>query len=72
MSEDRIAKRNRGNASGVWLLVALALVAGLLLVAAVLKNNARLIHGRLEAEAAAAAPVQESSTGTHARSLPLE
>lgn len=76
MSEDRIAKRNRGNASGLWLLGALALVASLLLIAAVLKTNARLAHGRLEAEAAATAPGEKSSTGsptgTHTRPLPLE
>jgi hypothetical protein len=76
MPEDRIAKRNRGNASGLWLLAALALLAGLLVLAAMLKTSAERQHARLEAEAAAPASGEKSSTGSlagiSARPLPLE
>lgn len=76
MSEDRIARRNRGNASGLWLLAALALVAALLVIAAVLQSDARSAHARLETEAEASAPREKSSTvsptGTQAPPLPLE
>ncbi len=75
MAEDRVARRNRGNPSGLWLLVALALVAALLVVAAALKSSATRQHARLEAESAALYPGEKSSTGSPtgigARPLPL-
>lgn len=75
MAEDRVARRNRGNSSGLWLLAALALVAGLLVLAAMLKSSANRQRARLEVEAATIHTGEKSSTGSRtgipARPLPL-
>ena len=75
MTEDRIARRNRGNANGLWLLAALTLVAGLLVIAVVLKTSAERQRARIETEAAATAPHEKSSTnsptGSPASPLPV-
>lgn len=75
MAEDRVARRNRGSALGLWLLVALAAVAALLVVAAALKSSAARQHARLEGETAALHAGEKSSTGSptgiRAEPLPL-
>ncbi|HWW11263.1 MAG TPA: hypothetical protein VN018_02020 [Brevundimonas sp.] len=53
MPEDRIARRNRGSPRGLWLLVALALAAGLLVIAAMLKSSAADQKARRELDAVA-------------------
>lgn len=40
MPEDRVARRNRGNPRGLWLLAALGVAVALLIVAVVLKSIA--------------------------------
>ncbi len=53
MGEDRVARRNRSSATGLWVLAGLALVVIILIGAMVLKSNAADQRARQEAEAAA-------------------
>ncbi len=62
MREDRIARRNRGSKAGLWLLAVMALAAGLLVLAALLKSSATSQRARLEVERARALPAEKSST----------
>ena len=75
MREDRIAKRNRGDRRGLWLLVGLALAAGLLVLAVLLKSSAADQRARIEIEHAHSAPGEKSSTvsrpGIHSGALSL-
>lgn len=75
MREDKIAKRNRGDRRGLWLLAAMAVVAGLLVLAVLLKSSAADQRARIEIEHAHSASGEKSSTvsrpGIHSGALPL-
>lgn len=72
---DRIARRHRRSAAGLWLLAALALVVVLLIAAALLKSGAARQRATLEVDALAPATSEKSSTvsptKTPARPLPF-
>jgi hypothetical protein len=67
MSEDRAARRNRGNPRGLWLLVALGLAVGLLIIAVVLKSIAADQRASRELEDVVAHAEAPSSTPAPAR-----
>lgn len=75
MREDRIARRNRGDRRGLWLLAGLALAAGLLVLAVLLKSSAADQRARIEIEHAQSASGEKPSTvsrpGPRSGALPL-